>query len=108
MWVIKYQMGLHQLWMAEFLVQPLNLKPGMRVLDLGCGKGVTSAFLAKEFGIQVYAADFDEWEGWTSTELRRNNAKERGVGDINSYNRLIICKYLSFSSYCNDSKPCRS
>jgi SAM-dependent methyltransferase len=29
----------------------------MRVLDLGSGKGATSVFLAKEYGVQVYAAD---------------------------------------------------
>jgi len=82
MWVIKNEMGPHPLWMTEFLVQAFDLKPGMRVLDLGCGKGVTSAFLAKEYGVQVFAVDFDEWEGWTSTELRWNNAKEHGVEDL--------------------------
>ena len=34
-----------------------GLEPGMRVLDLGCGKGLSSIFLAKEFGVQVWAAD---------------------------------------------------
>ena len=29
----------------------------MKILDLGCGKGLTSIFLAKEFGVQVYATD---------------------------------------------------
>src|SRR5207237_2957158 len=29
----------------------------MRVLDLGCGKAVSSIFLAKEFDLQVWAAD---------------------------------------------------
>jgi cyclopropane fatty-acyl-phospholipid synthase-like methyltransferase len=28
-----------------------------RVLDLGSGKGSTSVFLAKEYGVQVWAAD---------------------------------------------------
>jgi len=30
----------------------------MRVLDLGCGKALSSIFLAKEYGVQVWAADF--------------------------------------------------
>ena len=29
----------------------------MRVLDLGCGKGLTSIFIAKEFDVEVYAVD---------------------------------------------------
>ena len=81
-WVCKNEMGPHPLWLTEFLVQPFDLKPGMRVLDLGSGKGMTSVFLAREFGVQVYAVDFDEWEGWTSTEIRWNNAKEYGVEDL--------------------------
>jgi len=79
MWIFKNQMGPHPLWLTEYLVQPLDLKPGMRVLDLGCGKGMTSVFIAREFGAQVYAVDFDEWEGWGTPEIRWNNVKEHGV-----------------------------
>ena len=81
-WICKNEMGPHPLWLTEFLVQAFDLKPGMRVLDLGCGKGMTSVFLAREFEVQVYATDFDQWEGWTSTEIRWNNAKEYGVDDL--------------------------
>ena len=35
----------------------MNLGPGMRVLDMGCGKGLSSIFLAKEYGLQVWATD---------------------------------------------------
>jgi SAM-dependent methyltransferase len=65
-WVLENQMGPNVLWLAEALCQVLDLKPGMRVLDLGCGKAVSSIFLAKEFGLQVWAADLwikpgDNW-----------------------------------------------
>jgi hypothetical protein len=33
-WIFKNQMGPNPLWLTEFLVQPFDLKPGMRVLDL--------------------------------------------------------------------------
>ena len=82
MWVLRDGMGPHPLWLTEFLVQPFKLKPGMRVLDLACGKGMTSVFLAREFGVQVYAVDFDEWEGWTSTEIRWDNAIEYNVENL--------------------------
>ena len=42
---------------AEELTMNLDLQPGMRVLDLGCGKWLTSIFLAKEFGVEVFATD---------------------------------------------------
>jgi ubiquinone/menaquinone biosynthesis C-methylase UbiE len=35
----------------------MELKPGMRVLDMGCGTAMSSIFLAKEFGLQVWATD---------------------------------------------------
>ncbi|MDR2571996.1 MAG: methyltransferase domain-containing protein [Oscillospiraceae bacterium] len=81
-WIFKNQMGPHPLWLTEFLVKPFDLKPGMRVLDLGSGKGMTSVFLAREFGVQVYSADFDQWGDWTSPEIRWNNAKEYGIEDL--------------------------
>ena len=34
----------------------MDLKPGMRVLDLSCGKAISSIFLEKEFVLQVWAA----------------------------------------------------
>ena len=54
----------------------------MRVLDLGCGKGITSVFLAREYGVKVYGVDFDEWAGWTSPEIRWSNVKKFGVEDL--------------------------
>ena len=29
----------------------MELEPGMRVLDMGCGKAISSIFLAKEFDV---------------------------------------------------------
>lgn len=47
------------LFFASDMAKLLSLKPGMRVLDLGCGEGATSVFLAKEFGVAVSAVDED-------------------------------------------------
>jgi len=74
LWILKNAMGPHPLWQTEFLVQAMDLKPGMRILDLACGKGITSVFLAREFGVQVYAVDL--WEG---PEEKWENAKAHGV-----------------------------
>ena len=43
--------------LAEWLTDRMKLEPGMRVLDLGCGRAVSSVFLAREFGVTVWAAD---------------------------------------------------
>jgi ubiquinone/menaquinone biosynthesis C-methylase UbiE len=56
-WILANQMGLNSLWLTEWLCQDIKLTPGMRVLDLGCGKGLSSIFLAREYGAEVWAAD---------------------------------------------------
>ncbi len=56
-WVLENLMGPNVLWLAEYLARALDFAPGMRVLDLGCGKAVSSIFLAREFGVSVWAAD---------------------------------------------------
>lgn len=55
--MIDNWMGPNALWLMEWLCSALDLQPGARVLDLGCGKALTSIFLAREYGVQVVAAD---------------------------------------------------
>ncbi len=74
-WVLDNQMGPNALWLVEWLTEVLALKPGMRVLDLGCGRALTSIFLAKEFGVQVWAADL-----WISPDHNRKRVEAAGVG----------------------------
>jgi ubiquinone/menaquinone biosynthesis C-methylase UbiE len=49
--------GANALWLTEWLAPALDLRPGMRVLDLGCGRACSSIFLRREFGVQVWATD---------------------------------------------------
>ena len=56
-WLVSLDMGCPTYWLLESLCQELDLKPGMRVLDLGCGKASSSIFLAREFGVLVWAVD---------------------------------------------------
>ena len=51
-------MGPHPLWLMEALCQRRPPTPGTLVLDLGCGKALTSVFLAREFDVRVVAADW--------------------------------------------------
>ncbi|RZT17214.1 methyltransferase family protein [Kribbella sp. VKM Ac-2569] len=65
-WVVDNLMGPHPLWSAESLLQVMALRPGMRVLDLGCGTALTSIFLARECDVDVWATDLwvDPTENW--------------------------------------------
>ena len=50
-------MGPNVLWLADALSEVVELRPGMNVLDLGCGRAVSSIFFAREFGVRVWATD---------------------------------------------------
>jgi cyclopropane fatty-acyl-phospholipid synthase-like methyltransferase len=75
-WVLQHQMGPNVLWLAEHLSRYMVLKPGMRVLDLGCGKAISSIFLAKEFGVQVWANDL-----WISATDNWSRIRAAGLAD---------------------------
>ena len=67
--------GANPLWLAEWLSGALDLEPGMRVLDLGCGRGMSSVFLAREFGVTVFAVDL-----WFDPAETLRRAQDAGVG----------------------------
>ena len=56
-WVKRHSYDGLTLYCLESLCDVLHLKKGMRVLDAGCGWAISSIFLAREFGAQVWALD---------------------------------------------------
>ncbi len=61
------------LYLATHMTRTLQLRPGDIVLDLGCGKGPTSIFLAKHFNVHVVAVDL-----WTSATFLNDKFTARG------------------------------
>src|ERR1700686_3006182 len=66
--------GANSLWLTEWLASALELRPGMRVLDLGCGRASSSIFLRREFGVQVWATDL-----WFSAAENIQRFRDAGV-----------------------------
>jgi SAM-dependent methyltransferase len=76
-WVIaSVSGGANALWLTEWLAAALDLRPGMRVLDLGCGRAMSSIFLRREFGVQVWATDL-----WFSASENIQRIRDAGVED---------------------------
>ncbi len=75
--IIDCVMGPHVLWLAEYLSEAVPLKPGMRVLDLGCGKALSSIFFAKEFGVHVTAVDL-----WIKPDENQRRIEDAGVANL--------------------------
>jgi SAM-dependent methyltransferase len=95
------------LLLASQIADHLAPKPASTILDLGCGRGQSSVFLAKDYGASVVSMDF-----WISAEERRQSATEAGVphlvtpleGDIR---RGVPMKRRSFDAiFCLQAFHC--
>ncbi|HEY7672018.1 MAG TPA: methyltransferase domain-containing protein [Gammaproteobacteria bacterium] len=76
-WVIaSASSGANTLWLTEWLAEALDLRADMRVLDLGCGRAMSSVFLRREFGVQVWATDL-----WFSVADNLERVRDAGVED---------------------------
>ena len=68
--------GCGGLYLAAEMVRKMDLKKGDIVLDLGCGKGETSIYLAKNFGVTVVGVDY-----WNPAEQLQERAISNGLSD---------------------------
>jgi cyclopropane fatty-acyl-phospholipid synthase-like methyltransferase len=68
--------GANALWLTEWLADALDLRSDMRVLDLGCGRAMSSVFLRREFGVQVWATDL-----WFSASDNLQRVRDANVDD---------------------------
>lgn len=80
------------LYLAVRMLRALNLQPGQKVLDLGCGKGESSVFMVKHFGVQVKALDL-----WTSAEFLTQKFAERGVSGQTSAIQMDATQPLPYA-----------
>lgn len=55
--LLKTMMGPNAMRITEEVASFLPLAGGMRVLDLGCGMGISSILLAQKYDVTVFAAD---------------------------------------------------
>lgn len=55
--LLETMMGPNAMRITEEMAATLPLAPGMRILDLGCGKGISSILLAEKYAVTVFAAD---------------------------------------------------
>ena len=67
-------MGPNPVKLEEELLLDHRIPDGALVCDLGSGQGLTSVFLAKEYGFTVYAADL-----WSDPEENRSFFDEMGM-----------------------------
>ena len=69
-------MGPNPVKLEEELLENNKIPSGATVCDLGSGQGLTSVFMAKEYGFKVYAADL-----WSDPEENRKFFVSQGLTD---------------------------
>jgi len=72
------------------IAQKLCLKPGMRVLDIGCGWGGMALTLARDFGVHVVGVTLSEEQHKVATD----RAISEGLQDLVEF-RLMDYRYVS-------------
>lgn len=74
--LMKKIMGPNPIKLEEELLTGHRIPEGSLVCDLGSGQGLTSVFLAREYGFTVYAADL-----WSEPEDNRRFFAQMGLTD---------------------------
>ncbi|ADY55676.1 Methyltransferase type 12 [Syntrophobotulus glycolicus DSM 8271] len=69
-------MGPNAMRVAEELASHLNIKKNMRILDLGCGCGLSTLLFVKKYGVSVFAADL-----WISPTENYERFQSGGIDD---------------------------
>lgn len=60
---------------------------GMRILDIGCGKGVTACYLAQKYDCEVIGVDLSG----RMVEYARKAARRKGLANRVSFRRVDAC-----------------
>ena len=102
--IYDMKMGPGGLFLATLMARKLNLKPHMKVLDLGCGNGATSIFLVKNYNVKVFAVDL-----WIDSTTIYNRVTQHNLDDRIIPLNLDIRQKIPFAKnyfdiiFCMDS-----
>jgi cyclopropane-fatty-acyl-phospholipid synthase len=83
----------------DLVATKLDLKPGMRVLDVGCGWGSFAIHAAREYGVEVVGITLSEKQA----EMARERVEQAGVAEkveirVQDYRRLPHASFDAIAS----------
>ena len=72
----------------------LHFKSGMRVLDIGCGRGYLSSILKQDYGCEVVGVDirtYPEWDDFQSEsmDLRIHDVSQMNNDALGTFDRIL-------------------
>ncbi len=73
---------------TDWLVELCHIGPGRRVLDVGCGAGVTPCYLARRYGCRVTGVDIRP----AMVDRSAERARREGLADYFGYGLFVGVK----------------
>ena len=73
----------------ELICRKLQLKPGMRVLDIGCGWGGLGRYMAQQYGVHVTGVTVS----WAQAQYAESHSEGLDVEWLLKDYRSLIGKY---------------
>jgi cyclopropane-fatty-acyl-phospholipid synthase len=73
----------------EMICRKLRLKPGERMLDIGCGWGALSCYAAQHYGVSAYAVTLSEQQvAYGQEKVRRLGLQDRVTIELKDYSKV--------------------
>ena len=73
----------------DVICRKLNLGPGMRLLDIGCGWGSLVVFAAERYGVDATGITLSAAQAmWATEEIRRRGLEGRALASVRDYRDL--------------------
>ena len=99
--IYENMIGCGGLFLAAHMLRQMNIKKGDVILDLGCGLGTTSLYLARNFDITVISVDF-----WNPPEVLARKAFNEGLQNKIIPLQIDITKAIPFAENYFDAIFC--
>lgn len=99
--LLDHMMGPNAFRVTEELTRYLTPKPAMRVLDLGCGMGLSSILLAETYDAMIFAADL-----WVSPTENYQRFSDKGLAQQIIPLSVDVTKGLPFAEEFFDAIVC--
>jgi cyclopropane-fatty-acyl-phospholipid synthase len=73
------------------ICEKLQLKPGMTMLDIGCGWGGLAEYAARHYGVRVEGIDFRRQKAYAESDAGKDVRSAQDYRDLDKqYDRIVL------------------